>query len=666
MWYVLSLCRKEYTALRDGRPFQGSAVPVFLARGFARRFPNRSASIFERYSMKERKESKQKKSSILRFFPFTKGFRLYFVLAILMVVISVVANYMTPQVIRVTVDSVINDNPFNLPGFLVDFINAIGGREMLRSHIVICAAASLLFAVISGLSNFAYRTSLARACEGTVARIRNRLFDHIQRLPYAWHNSHQTGDIIQRCTNDLDLIRNFVNDQLMGCIRVLLLMAVSLALMFSMNVQLSLVVLCFIPLSIGSSLVFFVIQGKKFQKADETEGELTAMIQENLTGVRVVRAFGRERFEIDRFTKKNREYTDYWAHLGNIMGVNWGLGDFLAGLQVLVVLVAGVFFVENGSLTEGEYLAFTAYNSMLVWPTRSLGRLLGELSKTSISSTRLFDILDAEEEQDCPDPVEPDVRGDIVFDHVSFHYPDSASGVLEDVSFTIKAGSTFGILGATGSGKSTLMYLLDRLYDLPEGDGTITVDGVDIRKIKRAHLRKNIGIVLQEPFLFSKTFRESIADGASRQDIETVRHYARMAVIDDAIENFAQGYETPIGERGVTISGGQKQRVAIARMLMQDTPIKIFDDSLSAVDMETDAKIRQSIKENVHGTTILIAHRITTLMNADQIMVLDHGKVSQMGTHQELVEQEGIYKRIFDMQRGNLENEIPSERSPEA
>lgn len=602
--------------------------------------------------MKERKESKQKKSSILRFFPFTKGFRLYFVLAILMVVISVVANYMTPQVIRVTVDSVINDNPFNLPGFLVDFINAIGGREMLRSHIVICAAASLLFAVISGLSNFAYRTSLARACEGTVARIRNRLFDHIQRLPYAWHNSHQTGDIIQRCTNDLDLIRNFVNDQLMGCIRVLLLMAVSLALMFSMNVQLSLVVLCFIPLSIGSSLVFFVIQGKKFQKADETEGELTAMIQENLTGVRVVRAFGRERFEIDRFTKKNREYTDYWAHLGNIMGVNWGLGDFLAGLQVLVVLVAGVFFVENGSLTEGEYLAFTAYNSMLVWPTRSLGRLLGELSKTSISSTRLFDILDAEEEQDCPDPVEPDVRGDIVFDHVSFHYPDSASGVLEDVSFTIKAGSTFGILGATGSGKSTLMYLLDRLYDLPEGDGTITVDGVDIRKIKRAHLRKNIGIVLQEPFLFSKTFRESIADGASRQDIETVRHYARMAVIDDAIENFAQGYETPIGERGVTISGGQKQRVAIARMLMQDTPIKIFDDSLSAVDMETDAKIRQSIKENVHGTTILIAHRITTLMNADQIMVLDHGKVSQMGTHQELVEQEGIYKRIFDMQSG--------------
>lgn len=223
--------------------------------------------------------------------------------------------------------------------------------------------------------------------------------------------------------------------------------------------------------------------------------------------------------------------------------------------------------------------------------------------------------------------------------------------MLNDVSFTIKSGSTFGILGATGSGKSTLMYLLDRLYELPEGQGSITVGGVDIRDIKLSHLRHGIGMVLQEPFLFSKTFRESIADGSGRQDLETVRRYARMAVIDDAIEGFSQGYETPIGERGVTISGGQKQRVAIARMLMQDTPIKVFDDSLSAVDMETDAKIRQSIKENVHGTTILIAHRITTLMNADCILVLEKGRVAQLGTHQELISQEGIYRRIYDMQK---------------
>ncbi len=602
------------------------------------------------------KPNEQKKSNILRFFPYTKGFRLQFLLSVAMVVASVVANYMTPQVIRVTVDSVINENPFSLPGFLDSWIQSMGGqgalREALRSHIIICAGASLAFAAIAGLSNYSSRMNLARACEGTVARIRDTLFDHIQRLPYAWHNSHQTGDIIQRCTQDVDLIRNFVSDQLMECIRIVLLIAVSLGLMFSMNVQLSLIVTAFIPVVFAMSLVFFAIVGKKFQQADETEGELTALVQENLTGVRVVRAFGRERFEIDRFNQKNEEFTGMWVRLGRVMGLNWGLGDLSAGFQVLVIIVAGAFFVERGQLTAGEFLAFAAYNSMLVWPVRNLGRLLSELSKTSISATRLFDILDAQEEENCPSPQRPDLTGDIAFDHVSFGYTGSA-GVLEDVSFTVKAGSTFGILGATGSGKSTLMYLLDRLYELPQGQGAITIGGVDIRDMDISHLRKNIGIVLQEPFLFSKTFRESIADGAAREDLETVRHFARLAVIDDAIENFAQGYETPIGERGVTISGGQKQRVAIARMLMQDTPIKVFDDSLSAVDMETDQKIRQSIKENVHGTTILIAHRITTLMNADQILVLDRGRVSQLGTHQELIGQEGIYKRIFDMQKAN-------------
>ena len=596
------------------------------------------------------KKDKKKKSSILRFYPFTKGFRGNLLLAMFTVIIANIASFLTPQVIRVTVDSVINDQPFSLPGFVLSWIDSFGGREALRSHIIICAAAALLFAVINGVANFVSRMNLAKGCEGAVESLRNTLFGHIQRLPYAWHNSHQTGDIIQRCTQDVELIRRFVNEQLMTVIHTLLAIAISLSLMFTMNVQLSMVVLCFIPLVLGYSMIFFVLVGKKFDQADQTEGQLTALVQENLTGVRVVRAFGRERFEIERFNKKNQEFADLWSHLGRILGVDWGLGELFAGLQALVIMVIGVFFVERGSITEGEFLAFTAYNSMLAWPVAQLGRVLSELSKTSISSTRLFDILDAKEEQDKEHPRTPPMDGDIVFDHVSFGY-GSEPGVLKDVSFTIKAGTTFGILGATGSGKSTLMYLLDRLYELPEGQGRITVGGADIRDIKLSHLRHGIGMVLQEPFLFSKTFRESIADGARRSDLETVRKYARMAVIDDAIEGFAQGYETPIGERGVTISGGQKQRVAIARMLMQDTPIKVFDDSLSAVDMETDAKIRQSIKENVHGTTILIAHRITTLMNADQILVLEKGKVAQMGTHQELIAQDGIYKRIYDMQK---------------
>lgn len=600
--------------------------------------------------MKKKNQEKQKKSSILRFYPFTKGLRGKFLLAMATLILSSLASYMTPQVIRVTVDSVVNQEPFALPAGLVAWLESMGGREMLRGHIYICALAALAFAAIAGGANYLSRMGLAKACEGTVERLRNRLFGHIQRLPYAWHNSHQTGDIIQRCTQDVELIRVFVNDQLTTVVRTVLSILISLGLMFMMNVQLSLIVLAFIPVVIGYSMIFFVLVGKKFEQADRTDGELTALVQENLTGVRVVRAFGRERFEIDRFCKKNQEFADLWSHLGVILGVDWGIGELFAGLQALVIMVVGVFFVEKGAITEGEFLAFTAYNSMLAWPVAQLGRVLSELSKTSISATRIFEILDAPEEQDRLSPKTPPMDRDIVFDHVSFGYGESGE-VLEDVSFTIPAGSTFGILGATGSGKSTLMYLLDRLYELPEGSGKITIGGVDIREMSLEHLRRGIGMVLQEPFLFSKTFRESIADGASRQDLDTVRRYARMAVIDDAIEGFAQGYETPIGERGVTISGGQKQRVAIARMLMQDTPVKVFDDSLSAVDMETDAKIRKSIQENVHGTTILIAHRITTLMNADQILVLDRGRAVQLGTHQELVAQDGIYKRIFEMQK---------------
>ena len=593
---------------------------------------------------------KEKRTTILRFYSFTKGLRHNFVLALLTMAISVFAGYMTPQIIRVTVDSVINDSPFNLPSFLATQIENMGGRDFLRQNLILCALASLLFAVLAGISTYLSRMNMAKGCEGTVTKIRNTLFSHIQRLPYAWHNKNQTGDIIQRCTQDVDLIHNFINDQMMELVRVVFLIVVSLALMFSMNAKLALIAFIFIPIVVGYSMIFFVIVGDRFRIADEAEGKLTAMVQENLTGVRVVRAFGRERFEKDKFNKQNDLFSDLWVRLGHVMGVNWGIGDLLSGIQVLTIIAAGIVFVVDGAITEGEYLAFVAYNSMLVWPTRSLGRLLSELSKTGISSQRIFEILDAEPEKDAETPVTPPMDRDIVFKHVNFSYGTSGE-VLHDIDLKIPAGTTLGILGSTGSGKSTLTYLLDRLYELPEGSGEITIGGVDIRNIALSHLRGNIGIVLQEPFLFSKSFKDTISDGSNRHDIESVRKYARLAVIDDTIDRFAEGYDTQIGERGVTISGGQKQRVAIARMLMQNTPIKIFDDSLSAVDMETDAKIRESINKNVRGTTILIAHRITTIMNADQIIVMDKGRIVQRGTHETLSKEDGIYKRIYDTQR---------------
>ncbi|WP_099205036.1 ABC transporter ATP-binding protein [Scatolibacter rhodanostii] len=595
------------------------------------------------------KKNKSPKGGILRFYPFTKGFRFSFCLSAVALLFSIIANYMTPQVVRFTVDSVIGDTPFQLPTILVKWIEQAGGREFLQQNIILCAAAAVFFAVLSGIFDYIYRMRIAKASEGTAEQLRNKLFDHIQKLPFAWHDKHQTGDMIQRCTQDVNMLLNFIRSQLLEIIRTVLLLVVSLILMFMMNVKLSLIISAFLPILMLSSVVFFKLTGKKFLQADETEGELTAMAQENLTGVRVVRAFGRERFEIDRFRQKSHELADFWIGLSKLMSLNWGSGDLLAALQVLVSIISGIFFVVNGEITTGEYMTFFAYTSMIVWPARSLGRLLGELSKSEISSVRLLEILDAEEEKDCENPLTPDMDGDIVFDNVSFCYSGSQD-VLKNVSFTIPAGSTFGVLGATGSGKSTLISLLDRLYELPENHGKITIGGVPVSQIKLTHLRKHIGVVLQEPFLFSKSFKEGIADGAQSAELSVVRHFAKLAVIDEAISSFSEGYETPIGERGVTISGGQKQRVAIARMLMQNTPIKIFDDSLSAVDMETDTKIRQSLQENVSGTTILIAHRITTLMNADRILVLDKGEVSQIGTHRELIAEDGIYKRIYDAQ----------------
>ena len=589
-----------------------------------------------------------KKSRLLWYF--LRGSKRFYLAAVLCSVCITFLDMLTPQLIRITIDNVLGQLPLNVPAFLEPAWLRLGGVEALRAHLWWIALAVIAIALVIAFFRYGNMTLTTKASETFVRTMRNDLFAHIQRLPFSWHMKNQTGDIIQRCTQDVDLIHNFINDQMMELVRVVFLIVVSLALMFSMNAKLALIAFIFIPIVVGYSMIFFVIVGDRFRIADEAEGKLTAMVQENLTGVRVVRAFGRERFEKDKFNKQNDLFSDLWVRLGHVMGVNWGIGDLLSGIQVLTIIAAGIVFVVDGAITEGEYLAFVAYNSMLVWPTRSLGRLLSELSKTGISSKRIFEILDAEPEKDAETPVTPPMDRDIVFKHVNFSYGTSGE-VLHDIDLKIPAGTTLGILGSTGSGKSTLTYLLDRLYELPEGSGEITIGGVDIRNIALSHLRGNIGIVLQEPFLFSKSFKDTISDGSNRHDIESVRKYARLAVIDDTIDRFAEGYDTQIGERGVTISGGQKQRVAIARMLMQNTPIKIFDDSLSAVDMETDAKIRESINKNVRGTTILIAHRITTIMNADQIIVMDKGRIVQRGTHETLSKEDGIYKRIYDTQR---------------
>ena len=583
-----------------------------------------------------------------------------FALGLLMSLFSQVFNALIPQIVRVTVDSVLGTEKPQLPAALAGALPIEALRADPAMALAWAAGAVVLFAVLRGFAIFGQRLFLARGSEGFVKGIRDELFSHIQRLPFAWHTAHQTGEMIQRCTSDVEVVRTFVCTQLVEVIRTVILVAVYLYAMFSMNVKLSLVSLAFIPVVALSSGLFYGRIAARFKVADEAEGELTTMVQENLTGVRVVRAFGRESFELGKFNEKNDRFSELWIKLGRVLAVYWASGTLLTCLQVMVILILGVVEAVRGELTLGGFLAFVSYNSTLAWPVRSLGRVLADMSKAGVSMDRVAYILRAEEERELPGAAEAPMDGDIVFSHVSFGY--EGQEVLRDVSFTVPAGSTFAILGGTGSGKSTLVHLLDRLYDLGEGQGEITIGGRDIRLIERGYLRRNIGLVLQEPFLFSRTIRENIAaprPGAAEAEI---RRAAAIACVDEAVSEFPDGYDTLVGERGVTLSGGQKQRVAIARMLISGAPVMVFDDSLSAVDSETDAKIRAALRESLgRATVILISHRITTLMQAERILVLENGQVSDIGTHEELISRPGIYREIYDIQMSSDDRRLIEE-----
>lgn len=580
---------------------------------------------------------------------FLKGNIHYFVISVLSALMVTGLDMISPQLIRTTVDSVLGSEPLELPTILVQKIEEIGGVAFLRERLWIIGIAIVVVALFSAL--FRYTSSLfnTKGAEGLVRTMRNRLFSHIQRLPFSWHMKNQTGDIIQRCTSDVDMIKNFISEQLTSVFRIVILIVMALFFMFSMNEKLALVAMIFIPIVITYSAYFHTHIRDGFTKCDENEGVLSTIAQENLTGVRVVRAFGREKFEKDRFEKQNNIYTDAWMHLCKFLALFWGAGDLFSGLQVMLIVIFGAILCVNGQMTAGEFIAFISYNSMLIWPVRHLGRVISELSKAGVSIERIRYIMNSRTEQDKENAMTPDMQGDIVFDKVTFGYGEIP--VLQDVSFTIPKGTTFGILGSTGSGKSTLMYLMNRLYDLPAENGKITIGGVDVADMKGEWVRSHIGMVLQEPFLFSRTIGENIGITEEKMSLSDIRRAATIACVDESITEFTNGYDTMVGERGVTLSGGQKQRTAIARMLTQKTPIMVFDDSLSAVDADTDARIRQELRKNLgDSTVILIAHRVTTLMQADNIMVLDKGRIAELGTHEELMTKNGIYRKIYDMQ----------------
>jgi len=571
------------------------------------------------------------------------GFRLAYLGAVLGVGIAAVLRTGNSLLLRYFVDDVLGQGRFDrtLPLVGLSFVALALGQGA--------------FSFLSG------RLS-ARTAEGIARRLRNYLYDHIQRLSSTYHDQARTGELIQRTTSDVDALRRFFADQAIGAGRIVLLFAINFAALMSLNTRLALLSVVVVPLIVVMSLFFFRRVSQAYEAFQEQEAKLSTTLQENLTGVRVVKAFARQSYERDKFEQDNWEQFQRGRWLLTLHSMFWPSSDILCGGQMLGAFVAGALMAINGTITVGTYLASTGLIIWLIWPMRNLGRLIVQMSTGMVSYNRVVKLIREEREPLDEGTYRPsgNVRGEVVFRDVCFEYDNGDSAVLKDISFRCEPGQAVALLGSTGSGKTSLVNLLPRFYEY--NGGSLTLDGVELKEYPRHFLRQQIGIVEQEPFLFSRTIRENITYGVGREvSDEEAEAAARAAAIHDVITSFPDGYDTLVGEKGVTLSGGQKQRVAIARTLLKDPRILILDDATSSVDTETEGEIRNALQHLMQGrSTFIIAHRIQSVMNADLILVLDQGAIVQRGTHDELMAQGGIYRQIYDVQ-ARIEDELEKE-----
>ncbi len=596
------------------------------------------------------------------------GFRLIYLGAVFTLGIATLAKTATYLLLQYFVDDVLTQEPPPIQFYWI----ALGFVGL---------------AFVQGGFTYLSGKLAARSAEGIILRLRNYLFDHIQRLPFAYHDHVQTGDLVQRCSSDVDTIQRFFADQALGVGRILLLFVINFGAMLMLNVKLAFLALITTPVVFAISIYFFRKIHEAYEGHQEQEGALSTTLQENLSGVRVVKAFARQQFEMERFERENWQQYQQGKRLVMMHGSYWPIVETISGLQMLLVFFIGGLMVINSEITIGTYVAAAGLVIWIIWPMQNLGRLIVQTSMGLVSYTRIAEIISQTEEDLGDQPateerrngaaasngtgngVKPQsnghihqndsatngrpqperIKGAIAFQNVSFEYNDNAA-VLHNISFTVEPGQTVALMGPTGSGKSTLVNLLPRFYDCTAG--TIRLDGRDLRRYPAHALRQQIGIVEQEPFLFSRTIRDNIAYGVQRavsdEEIETA---ARAAAIHEVIMTFPEQYNTLVGEKGVTLSGGQKQRITIARTLLKDPAILIFDDAVSAVDTETEALIHAALERLRQArTTFVIAHRMQTVMQADKILVLDKGCIVQQGTHPELMAQEGIYRQTYQLQ----------------
>jgi ATP-binding cassette subfamily B protein len=569
-------------------------------------------------------------------------YRLPYLAAVATLAVSAVAKTLTFLLLRFFVDDIMTET-----------ITTGSISSALNRTLIYVALGFVGLALVEG--GFAYFSGrlAAYTAEGITRRLRNFLFDHIQRLSVSYHSTTSTGDLIERCTSDVDALRRFFSEQAIGVGRIILLFIVNFIALLNLNAKLAWISIIAIPPVLVISVWFFKQVTKRYEEYQEQEAILSTTLQENLTGVRVVKAFAQQEYEKGKFENDNWEKFRRGRLLLIMHSLFWPLSDILLGLQMLGGFVFAAFMVINGEITVGTYLAYAGLVVWLIWPIRNLGRLIVQTSTGMVSYGRLMEITKQMREPLTDGVVQPEgpVRGEIVFDDVSFMYSDGETDVLRNVSFEVQPGQAIALLGSTGSGKTSLINLLPRFHEYT--GGRILLDGVELKDYSREYLRSQIGIVEQEPFLFSRSIRDNITYGVGRDVPEDeIVQAAKAAAVHEVILTFPDGYKTLVGEKGVTLSGGQKQRVTIARTLLKNPRILILDDSTSSVDTETEAEIRAALNRLMENrTTFIIAHRIQSVMNADLIIVLDKGSVVQMGTHEDLVKQkDGIYRRIYDIQ----------------
>lgn len=570
------------------------------------------------------------------------GFRLTYIGAILSLVIATMAK----------------TGSFLLLAYIIDTV--LGGGQATIDVLLVMALLFIGLALVEGTFTFQSGKLAARTSESVTRRLRNYIYDHLQRLHFTYHDKTQTGELIQRSTSDVDAIRRFYAEEIIGAARILTLFVINFTAIMILNVQLALLSIVAIPIMLLMSFYFFKKIEKVYEAFQVQDAVLSTRLQENLTGVRVVKAFARQEYEIEKFDQENWKRFTLGRNMLRMMAVYWPVSDSIGFVQMLAGLTIGAIMAINGDITVGIYIAYAGMVTRIIWPMRELGRLITQMSTALVSYGRVMEMLreirePLDEGQRLPDHT----RGEIVFDNVSFEYPESEP-VLHEISFRCEPGQSIALLGSTGSGKTSLVNLLPRFYEYTSG--SITLDGVELNTIARRYLREQIGKVEQEPFLFSRSIRENITYGVSREvsDAE-VEAAARAAAVHDVILSFPEGYNTLVGERGVTLSGGQKQRVALARTLLKNPRILILDDSTSSVDTETEADIRAALEKMMQNrTTFIIAHRIQSLMNADLILVMDKGRIVQRGTHEELMLEPGIYRQVYEVQ-ARIEDELERE-----